>query len=155
MATTTTAGTYAGTYSGTYPASAVQDTLALIGRLVLAWFFVPAGWGKIAGFAGTVGYATSAGLPLPEAGVAIGLAIELVGGLLLLVGFGTRWAALALALFTVVAAFFFHNYWAMPEAQQMMQKLNFTKNLAIAAGLLAFAAFGAGRFSIDGRRRGA
>ena len=148
MATTITAN---GT--GALPASPLQDTLALIGRLVLAWFFVPAGWGKVAGFAGTVGYATSAGLPLPEVGVAVGLLIELVGGLLLLVGFATRWAALALALFVVVAAFFFHNYWAMPEAQQMMQQLNFTKNLAIGAGLLAFAAFGPGRFSIEGRQR--
>ena len=147
MATTTL------TPAGTSPATAAQDTLALIGRLVLAWFFVPAGWSKIVGFSGTVAYATSAGLPLPEIGVAVGLLIELVGGLLLLVGFGTRWAALALALFTAVAAFFFHNYWAMPEAQQMMQKLNFTKNLAIAAGLLAFAAFGPGRFSVEGRRR--
>lgn len=150
MATATT--TTLTTPSGALPASGLQDTLALIGRIVLAWFFVPAGWGKIAGFAGTVGYATSAGLPMPQVGVAIGLAIELIGGLMLLVGFKTRWAALALALFTVVAALFFHNYWAMPEAQQMMQKLNFTKNLAIAAGLLAFAAFGAGRWSIDGRR---
>lgn len=148
MATTITAN---GT--GALPASPLQDTLALIGRLVLAWFFVPAGWGKVAGFAGTVGYATSAGLPVPEVGVAIGLLIELLGGLLLLVGFATRWAALALALFVVVAAFFFHNYWAMPEAQQMMQQLNFTKNLAIGAGLLAFAAFGPGRFSIEGRQR--
>jgi putative oxidoreductase len=139
--------------TATYPATPLQDTLALVGRLVLAWFFIPAGWGKIAGFAGTVAYATSAGLPLPQVGVAIGLAIELLGGLMLLVGFRTRWAALALALFTVLAAFFFHNYWALPEAQQMMQQLNFTKNLAISAGLLAFAAFGAGRFSIDGRRR--
>ena len=149
MATATT--TTLTTPTGALPASGLQDTLALIGRLVLAWFFVPAGWGKIAGFAGTVGYATSAGLPMPQVGVAIGLAIELIGGLML-VGFKTRWAALALALFTVVAALFFHNYWALPEAQQMMQKLNFTKNLAIAAGLLAFAAFGPGRWSIDGRR---
>ena len=140
--------------AGAYSATTAQDTLALIGRLVLAWFFVPAGWSKIAGFSGTVAYATSAGLPLPEIGVAVGLLIELVGGLLLLVGFGTRWAALSLAVFTVVAAFFFHNYWVMPEAQQMMQKLNFTKNLAIAAGLLAFAAFGPGRLSIEGRGTG-
>lgn len=138
--------------TGALPASGLQDTLALIGRIVLAWFFVPAGWGKIAGFSGTVGYATSAGLPLPEVGVALAIAIELVGGLMLLVGFKTRWAALAIALFCVVAAFFFHNYWAMPEAQQMMQKLNFTKNIAIAAGLLGFAAFGAGRWSLDGRK---
>jgi putative oxidoreductase len=147
-----TASTTFNSPTGALPASSLQDTLALIGRIVLAWFFVPAGWGKIAGFAGTVGYATSAGLPMPQVGVAIALAIELIGGLMLLVGFKTRWAALALALFCVVAAFFFHNYWALPEAQQMMQQLNFTKNLAIAAGLLGFAAFGAGRWSIDGRK---
>jgi putative oxidoreductase len=142
------------TTTGAYPASPAQDTLALIGRLVLAWFFVPAGWGKIAGFAGTVAYAASAGLPMPQVGVAAGLLIELLGGLMLLVGFKTRWAALALAVFSVAAAFFFHNYWTLPEAQQTMQQLNFTKNLAIAAGLLAFAAFGPGRFSFDVRRTG-
>ena len=147
MATTTHYNT------GAYPASTTQDTLALIGRLVLAWFFVPAGWGKLFGYAGTVAYATKAGLPMPEIGVGIGMLIELLGGLMLLVGFKTRWAALALAVFTVVAAIFFHNYWTMPEAQQMMQKLNFTKNLAIAAGLLAFAAFGPGRLSLEGRAR--
>jgi putative oxidoreductase len=147
-----TASTTYNTPTGALPASGLQDTLALIGRIVLAWFFVPAGFGKIAGFAGTVAYATSAGLPMPQVGVAIALLIELVGGLMLLVGFKTRWAALALAIFAAVAALFFHNYWALPEAQQMMQKLNFTKNLAIAGGLLAFAAFGAGRWSIDGRK---
>jgi putative oxidoreductase len=147
-----TASTTYNTPTGALPASGLQDTLALIGRIVLAWFFVPAGFGKIMGFAGTVGYATSAGLPMPQVGVAIALAIELIGGLMLLVGFKTRWAALALAVFCVVAALFFHNYWAVAEAQQMMQKLNFTKNLAIAAGLLGFAAFGAGRWSLDGRR---
>jgi putative oxidoreductase len=130
----------------------MQDTLALIGRVLLAWLFVPAGWGKIAGFAGTVGYATSAGLPMPQVGVAIGLVIELIGGIMILVGFKTRWAALALALFTIVAAFFFHNYWAMPEAQQAMQKINFDKNVAITGGLLLLAAFGPGRLSVDGRR---
>ncbi len=76
--------------------------------------------------------------------------IELIGGLMLLVGFGTRWAALALAVFTAVAAFFFHNYWALPADQQMMQQLMFGKNMAIAGGLLAFFAFGPGRFSFEG-----
>jgi putative oxidoreductase len=124
---------------------------ALIGRLLLAWMFVPAGFGKIAGFAGTVGYAASAGMPMPEVGVAVALVIELVGGLALLFGIGTRWAALALAVFTAVASFYFHNYWAVPADQQMMQHLLFGKNIAIVGGLLAFVTFGAGRFSVDAK----
>lgn len=131
----------------------IYDSAALLGRILLAWMFVPAGWSKIGGFGGTVSYATSAGLPLPEVGVAIALVIELIAGLMLLVGFGTRWAALALAIFTAVAAFFFHNYWALPADQQMMQQLMFGKNMAITGGLLAFFAFGPGRFSFEGRRR--
>ncbi|MDO4592190.1 MAG: DoxX family protein [Comamonadaceae bacterium] len=127
--------------------------LALIGRLLMAWLFIPAGFGKIAGYSGSVAYAASAGLPLPEVGVAVGLAIELLGGIMLLVGFMTRPAALLLALFTLVASFFFHAYWSLPADQAMMQQLLFNKNMAIVGGLLAFAAFGPGSWSIDGKRQ--
>lgn len=133
--------------------NSLQDTLALVGRMLLAWLFVPAGFGKIAGFSGAVGYATSVGLPLPEVGVAVGLLIELVGGLMLLVGFKVRPAAVLLAFFTLVASFFFHAYWSLPADQAMMQQLMFNKNLAISGGLLAFAAFGAGRWSLDAKRQ--
>ncbi|GAD20406.1 DoxX family protein [Acidovorax sp. MR-S7] len=133
--------------------TALQNPLALAGRILLALLFVPAGYGKIAGFSGTVGYAASMGMPLPSVGVAIGLAIELLGGLALLIGWGTRWAALALAVFTLAASFVFHAYWSLPEAQQATQQLMFFKNLAITGGLLAFAAFGAGAWSVDGTRR--
>ncbi|MES2841150.1 MAG: DoxX family protein [Pseudomonadota bacterium] len=133
--------------------NALQNPLALIGRILLAVMFVPAGFGKIAGFSGTVGYATAMGLPLPTVGVAIALVIELFGGLALLIGLRTRYAALALAVFTLVASFFFHAYWAVPAEQQMVQQLMFFKNIAITGGLLAFAAFGAGAFSVDARRK--
>ncbi len=133
--------------------NSLQDTLALVGRMLLAWLFVPAGFGKIAGFSGAVGYATSVGLPLPEVGVAVGLLIELVGGLMLLVGFMVRPAAVLLAFFTLVASFFFHAYWSLPADQAMMQQLMFNKNIAISGGLLAFAAFGAGRWSLDAKRQ--
>ena len=138
--------------NNTLPTTPAQDALALFGRVLIALLFVPAGWGKIAGFAGTVGYIASKGVPLPEVCAAIAIGAELGLGLLLLVGWQARWAALGLAIFTAVITPIFHNYWALPEAQVMMQKLNFTKNLAIVGGLLAFAAFGAGRLSLDGRR---
>lgn len=130
----------------------VQDALALAGRVLLAYLFVPAGWAKIAGFSGTAGYIASQGLPLPEVAAAIAIGVELGLGLLLLIGWQTRWAALGLAIFVAAITPIFHGYWSMPEAQQMMQKLMFNKNLAITGGLLALAAFGAGRLSVDGRR---
>ncbi|MBP6667686.1 MAG: DoxX family protein, partial [Ottowia sp.] len=129
--------------------NALQNPLALIGRLLLAYFFIPAGIGKIGGFAGTVGYIASKGLPLPEVGAVLAIIVEVGVGLMLLLGFKTRWAALILMVFTLAASLFFHNYWALPEAQAAMQKLMFNKNLGVAGGLLAFAAFGAGAFSLD------
>ncbi|BEP61323.1 DoxX family protein [Variovorax sp. V213] len=131
--------------------NAAQDTLALVGRILVAYLFIPAGIGKLMGFSGTVGYITSVGLPLPEVGAAIAIFAELVLGIALLVGFKTRWTAILMAVFTVAAALFFHKYWSAPDAMKMMQQINFNKNIAIAGGLLAIAAFGPGRFSIDKR----
>lgn len=130
----------------------LKNPLSLIGRLLMAWMFLPAGIGKITGFAGTVAYSASAGLPMPEVGTAIALVIEVVGGLALILGFGTRWAALALGLFTLVASFYFHNFWALPADQQMIPSLLFYKNMAIVGGLLTLAAWGAGAWSLDAKR---
>ncbi|MDQ6881300.1 MAG: DoxX family protein [Pseudomonadota bacterium] len=135
------------------PNTRSQNAFSLIGRLLIALLFVPSGWGKLVGFAGTVGFISSKGVPLPEVCAAIAVAAELGLGLLLLVGWQARWAALGLAVFTFVITFIFHNFWAVPEAQVMAQRLNFFKNMTITGGLLAFAAFGAGGWSLDGRRR--
>ena len=146
MASTTTASGYAPA-----SASASQDTLALIGRVLIAALFIPAGFGKIGGFAGVVGYISAVGLPLPQLGAAIAIIVELGLGLLLLVGYKTRIVSIVLAVFTVATAVFFHNYWSMPADKAYVNQLMFFKNIAIAGGLLAIAAFGAGRFSIDKR----
>ena len=135
--------------------TALHDTFVLVGRILLAWLFIPAGWSKMFGLAGTAGYIASKGLPMPEVLAALAVATELGLGLLLLIGWQARWAALGLAIFVAVITPIFHGYWAMPEAQQMMQKQAFNKNLAIVGGLLVVTAFGAGRFSLDGRRRAA
>jgi putative oxidoreductase len=77
------------------------------------------------------------------------VALEIVGGLALIVGFTARWAALALAAFTLLATVLFHNDWAMPAEQQYVQQLMLLKNLGVAAGMLMVFAFGPGRLSID------
>lgn len=136
----------------TSAATPLHDTFALVGRILLALLFVPAGWMKIGGFAGTAGYIASKGIPFPEVCAALAIVAELGLGLLLLVGWQARWAALGLAIFVAVITPIFHNYWAMPEAQVMMQQQAFFKNLAVVGGLLVVAAFGAGRFSLDGKR---
>ena len=132
--------------------TSLQDTLALVGRILIAYLFIPAGIGKLMGFAGTVGYITSMGLPLPQVGAAIAVIVELGLGIALLLGYKTRVVAIVMALFTIAAAVFFHKYWSAPDAMKMMQQINFNKNIAIAGGLLALAGFGPGRLSIDGKR---
>ncbi len=135
--------------------NALQNPLSLVGRLLLAALFLPAGIGKLTGFSGTVGYISSVGLPLPELAAALALVVEIVGGLALIAGFGTRLAALALGVFTLVASFFFHNYWGVAAEHQFVQQLLFFKNVAVAGGLFTLAALGAGAWSIDARRAAA
>ncbi len=131
----------------------LQNPLALVGRLLLALLFLPAGISKIGGFAGTAGYIASKGLPLPELGAVIAIVVEIVGALALIAGFGTRLAALVLAVFTLVATFIFHNYWGVPADQAFVQQLMFYKNIAVVGGLLVLAAHGAGAWSVDAKRQ--
>lgn len=126
---------------------------ALIGRVLLALMFLIAGFSKLGGLEGTAGYIASKGLPMPQV-LAIGAAVlEFVAAALLIVGWQARWAALALAAFTLLASVLFHNFWAMPEAQKMMQQQAFMKNIAAVGGLLMVFAFGPGPLSLDARRR--
>ena len=125
----------------------------LIGRVLLAMMFLIAGFSKLGGLEGTAGYIASKGLPMPQV-LAIGAAVlEFVAAAMLIVGWQARWAALALAAFTLLASVLFHNFWAMPEAQKMMQQQAFLKNMAAIGGLLMVFAFGPGPLSLDARRR--
>lgn len=128
-----------------------QNQLALLGRIMLSIIFITSGASKIGGFQGTIGYITSHGLPLPALAAVIAIVVELGGGLALLFGYQTRWAALAIAVFTIVAAVFFHNFWAVPAEQVMNTTIHFWKNVSIAGGLLMVAAFGPGLISVDAR----
>ena len=130
----------------------LQNPLALVGRILLALMFVLAGFSKIGGFDGTVGYIASKGLPAPALLAALTIVLEVGGGLAIMFGYFTRWSALALAGFTLLASVIFHAFWSLPADQQMMQQLMFMKNLAVSGGMFMVAAFGAGSISIDARR---
>jgi putative oxidoreductase len=132
--------------------SAPMAAVVLIARVLLALMFVLAGISKFGNLQGTAGYIASGGLPLASLLAPLVAALEVLGGLALIVGFQARWAALALALFTLVATVLFHNYWAMPADKQFVQQLMFMKNLAVAGGLLFVFAMGAGPLSLDARR---
>lgn len=131
----------------------LQAPLSLAGRILLAVLFLASGLGKATGFAGTVAYIASKGLPLPEAGAAMACALELLGGLALIAGWKTRSAALGLAAFTAMAGILFHNFWASPAEQLVAQQVQFLKNVCIVGGLLTLAAWGGGPWSLDARRK--
>lgn len=118
----------------------------LAGRILLAHIFLLAGLNKITGYSGTQGYMEAMGVP----GMLLPLVIllEIGGAVALIVGWQTRWAAYALALFSIVAAVIFHSNLA-----DQIQMILFMKNWALAGGLLVLAANGAGAFSLDQRAK--
>ena len=126
--------------------------VVVIARVLLAAMFILAGFSKFGNLQGTAGYIASGGLPLASVLAFLVASLEVVGGLALAIGFQARIAAAALAGFTLLATFLFHNFWAMPAEQAFVQQLMFMKNLAVVGGLLMVFSFGAGPASVDSRR---
>jgi putative oxidoreductase len=125
---------------------AFSATLVMAARLLASTIFIGAGLSKLgAGYAGTQAYMASAGVP--GALLPFVIALEIGGGLALILGFQTRLVAFVLAGFCIVTGMLFHS------GADQMQQIMFMKNLAMAGGLLAFTVFGAGRLSLDGETR--
>ena len=122
------------------------DTAALVGRIFIAVLFLLSGLGKVAAPAATQGYISAMGLPAPVLAYFGSTAVELIGGVLLIVGFRVRAVAVGMAVFTLLTAVFFHRDFA-----DQNQMIHFLKNIAIVGGLLQVAAFGAGRLALDYR----
>lgn len=120
----------------------MNAVLSLLGRAGLSLIFIIAGWGKIAGYAATQGYMESMGVP--GALLPLVIALELGGGLAILLGVFTRPIAIALAFFSVVSALIFHANLADP-----MQSILFWKNFALAGGFLLLANQGPGGMSLE------
>jgi len=119
--------------------------LKLIGRVLMSIIFLVAGYGKIVGFAGTVAFVGTA-LPFPALMTIIAIIIEVVGGLMLLFGYKTKLAAIALGFFALVAGFAFHF-----NLTDQAQSVHLMKNLAIVGGMLYVVTAGAGRYSLDAK----
>lgn len=122
------------------------SVIPAIGRVLLATIFIFSGIGKLLAPAATIGYIASTGLPLAPLALAVAIAVELGGGLLLALGVQTRLVAAALAAFSIVTGLAFHN--AIGDQNQLIHLL---KNIAMAGGLLQVVAFGAGAYSFDNR----
>ncbi|HEY3179278.1 MAG TPA: DoxX family protein [Casimicrobiaceae bacterium] len=129
--------------------SAAADGVVLIARIAMSIMFITSGFGKLLGFGATVEHIDAKGVPLPEIAAVIAILIELVGGVAVLVGWKTRWAALATVVFLIVITPIFHNFWAMEGAARMANNINFMKNVTILGGFLLLYAFGPGKFSVD------
>lgn len=125
------------------------DLVQLAGRLCLALVFFAAGISKIPEWASMLAMMRGRGLPEPELLLAAAAALQIVGGALLLLGWHTRLAALALAGFTIVATVLFHGFWASPPNRFELDFAIFMSNLAVLGGLLFIAGTGGGRHSLD------
>lgn len=125
----------------------MNNAIVLVARILLAHIFVLAGIGKLgAGYAATQGYMEAMGAPgmlLP-----LVIALEIGGGIALIIGLFTRWVALAMAGFCVLSALIFHLDFSDQTQMTMLMK-----NLAIAGGLLLLYVHGAGALSVDAKRR--
>jgi len=124
-----------------------NDFVLLVARIMLALMFIISGVPILLAPGGFAGYMGAIGLPAPMLITWIVIAVKVLGGLSVILGFKTRYGAYALALFSVGSALLGHMNWA-----DMNEFNNFFKNIAIAGGFLALSVSGPGSISVDGKR---
>src|SRR5215470_4640946 len=126
----------------------MNSYLPFFGRVLIGLAFAMSGLSKLAAYGPTTAMIAAVGLPVPPFAFAVAVAVELGGGLLLVLGYRVRPVALALAAFSLTTAVSFHSNFA-----DQNQMIHFLKNVMMAGGLLQIAAFGAGAISIEQWRR--
>ncbi len=127
----------------------MNNILHPLARFLVALIFLLSGAGKLFGFSDTAQMMAGAGFPAPSVFLACAIAIEIIGGTLLLVGYKTRYASVALVVFLIPATIIFHAANIGDPVHGQEQMINMLKNLAILGALLKFAADGAGKFALD------
>jgi putative oxidoreductase len=128
-------------------ASQWADFLLLLGRVLMGWIFVSSGWGKLMDIPGFV--KSMPRRDLPDWLGYVAPPVEFVGGIFLLVGFATRYTALVMLLFVIIASFSSHRYWSVDAAQYGNQSAHFWKNVSMKGGLIFLFITGAGRYALD------
>jgi putative oxidoreductase len=125
------------------------NALWLIGRILIGGIFVQSGFGKLMDINGFASYLASSGAPMASVLAPIGAAVEFGAGVAVVLGIATRYAALLLIGFVIVATLISHRFWAAPPDEQPEQMIQFAKNVAIIGGFLFVFVTGGGRYSFD------
>ena len=123
------------------------DFLLLVGRVLMGWIFISSGWRKLMDIPGFVKTMPRRGLPDVLGYVAP--PVEFIGGICIVLGFATRYAALVMLLFVIIASFSSHRYWAVDPKDYANQSRHFWKNTSMKGGLIFLFITGAGRFALD------
>lgn len=139
------------THADIRAAAGVNDAMLAIGRILIAIIFVTSGIEKFMDLGATASAIGAKDLPYANVLAVLTAIVEAGGGLLIIFGWQTRLAALALGIFSAVAAYYFHDFWSQPPGPEHTNNMiHFMKNVSIIGGLLMLCAVGAGRYSLDG-----
>src|SRR5215470_6709205 len=135
--------------------------LYALGRILLPAVFIVAGWNKLLDIKGVIAQLEPKNLPIPfETDQYIGMpklealaylvaAVELFGGVMILIGWKARWAALVLFVFSGLTIYYFHDFWTMEGADRLLNQTMALKNLSIMGGLLMVMAIGSGPVALE------
>jgi putative oxidoreductase len=127
------------------------DTVWLLARCCIGGIFVYSGFGKLTGLEGFAASLAKNGVPMADVMAVVGATVEFFGGLAIVLGLQTRYAALLMAAFTVSATLISHRFWEFQDiAAFKQQSVHFMKNLAIFGAFLLLFVQGGGRLSLDG-----
>jgi putative oxidoreductase len=131
----------------TFGSERVRDEVLLVARILLIVLFLVFGWSKLTGYAGTVGYMTQVGAPMPSIAALVAIMVEVFVALAVALGVWTR----LLALYTLGTGLIGHPFWTMEGADRYANATNFYKNISIIGGFLLLYVTGAGSYSVDAR----
>ena len=130
----------------------IENTCLLMGRALLGVYFILPATAKITKFQFHLDYMAEHSVPMASALLTLTIAIQIIAGVALIVGFKGKWAAFLLAGLTLAISIYMHNFWDYVDGlEKTHETQNFFKNMGIFAGLLCVAGLGTGRFSLDNR----